>query len=139
VTAATVSVMRPVRPRAAGFTLVELLIALVVFGLGVLSLAAVIPLGVARSNNASQQTRASELAATCAEQVLETPYGDASMTSGAHDDVNNPYPGGYYVRWTVEDDQPIADCKRITIRVYRRTFLSLPLSVLVVVSPRAGG
>lgn len=137
--AATRSRVRPVRDRAAGFSLVELMIALVVFGIGVLSLAAVIPLGVKRSNTASQQTRASELAATCAEQVLETPYLDADMTSGAHDDVNNPYPGGYYVRWTVEDGQPRTDCKRITVTVYRRTFSSLPMSTLVVVSPEAGG
>jgi type IV pilus modification protein PilV len=131
--------MRPVRARVAGFSLVELMIALVVFGIGVLSLAAVIPVGIKRSNTAAQQTRASELAATCAEQVLETPYADGDMTSGDHDDVNNPYPGGYYVRWTVEDDQPRADCKRITVRVYRRTFASLPMSTLVVVSPEAGG
>lgn len=106
----------------AGFTLIELFIALAVFSVGVLTLAVMIPSGAKKSDSSGQQTRASEFAAARAEELLDVSYSDDNLTSGTHTDDHNPYLNIYWVEWTVEDDQPITNCKRVTIKV--RTPLS---------------
>lgn len=118
---------------AAGFSLIEVIMALAVFGVGVLTLAAVIPFGIKRSNWASQQSRASELATVRGEALLEAPYLDDALTAGSHTDPNNPHVGSYHVEWNVEDNQPINSCKRVTIRVRRPTATSPVLAQVVVV------
>jgi prepilin-type N-terminal cleavage/methylation domain-containing protein len=127
------------RPAGApGFTLIEIIFAMAVFAVGVLALAAVIPLGVKKNSSSAQQSRASELAASRAEQLLQAPFSEPDMAVGTHDDPNNPYLGQYYVRWTVEDDQPAPRCKRIAIVVNRPTLTSPTIARLLVVSSDAG-
>jgi hypothetical protein len=67
------------------------------------------------------------------------PYGHASLTPGTHLDPANPYPGKYYTRWVVENDKPLASCKRITITVTRGALANLPVVRLVIVTPQSGG
>ena len=127
------------RPRhrkpEAGFTLVEAMVALVVFSIGILGLAALAPVGTRAVSNAGRQTRASELCSNTAENLLALAYDDSDITSGAHNDPSNPYPGKYYVSWNVEDDQPVANSKRITVTVRWPTATSTTLQRLVVVNP----
>jgi prepilin-type N-terminal cleavage/methylation domain-containing protein len=132
----------PVRTPAsdAGFTLAEVLVALIVFAIGVLSLAALMPLGTNRVSRAGSQTNASSAAAAAAERLLQTPYLDSSITAGNHtDDGNNPYPPNIWVEWNVEDDQPITDCKRITIIAHWPNIASTRTAQLVIVVPHSGG
>jgi len=118
--------------------LVEVLIAVVVFAIGALTLASVIPLGMHSSHAASQQSRASEMVAAKAEELLSTPYSDDALTSATHADPGNPILGDYYLQWTVEDDQPIQSCKRVTIQVSRTSATAAPIARVVVVKPEAG-
>ena len=123
----------------AGFSLVEVLIALIVFAIGVLGLALVIPTGTNRVGKAGQQTRASQIAAMRAEQLLTTPYSDSDLDAGTHTDSSNPIDGYYYVEWSVTDDQPITACKRITVTV-RRVSITSPIEAqVVIVAPQSGG
>jgi type IV pilus modification protein PilV len=125
-------------PRDRGFTLIEVLMALAVFGIGVLGLALVIPLGAKKSTSASQQSRASQLAAARAEQLLATAYNDDDLTAGLHVDPGNPYNSQYHVEWDVEVDQPITACKRITINVRRPNANSPVVAKLTVINALAG-
>lgn len=127
------------RARNAGFTLVEVLVALMVFVIGILSIAAMMPSGSRSVIRSGDTTRGSELASACAERLLSTTYTDADLTSGAHVDPANPYDGKYYVTWSVQDDQPMAQCKRATVSVRWPTSLSAPGASVVVVVPRSGG
>lgn len=127
------------RGRQAGFTLVEVLVALMVFVIGVLSIAAMMPSGSRSVNRSGDVTRASELASACAERLLSTSYSDATLTSGSHFDPANPYDGKYYVGWSVEDNQPMAQCKRATVTVRWPISLSPPGASVVIVVPRSGG
>ncbi|HUK62198.1 MAG TPA: prepilin-type N-terminal cleavage/methylation domain-containing protein, partial [Dongiaceae bacterium] len=106
------------RARERGFGLIELLMALVVLSIGVLALSAAIPLGLNRIGASHEHTEASELASECAEQLLDTPYFDDDLEAGDHTDPGNPHLNNYYVLWTVEDDQPMVDCKRVTITIH---------------------
>jgi type IV pilus assembly protein PilV len=132
---------RPARTAAVsrGFTLVETMIALVVLSVGVLALASLMPMGTKKISNSASRTRASELAATLAERLLATPYADTTLTEGTHDDEENPHEGQYYLSWTVEDDQPITSCKRITVHARWPSASSSLSARVVVVTPRAGG
>lgn len=108
---------RPGARATRGFTLVEVMVALVVFAVGVLSLAMLIPLGTKGISRSGETTRASELSVATMEKLLATPYDDGDLNAGTHTDSNNPYNGSYHVTWTIEADQPITSCKRITVRV----------------------
>jgi type IV pilus assembly protein PilV len=103
--------------RDRGFTLVEVMVALVVFAVGALSMVALFPLGSRSVADAGQQTRASELATTTMERLLVTPYLDPTLDAGAHTATGSPFSNIYHVTWDVEDNQPVAGCKRITITV----------------------
>jgi hypothetical protein len=131
-------VVRRSAPRAAGFSLVEILIALAVFMIGVLSLAVVMPVATKRIVTAASQTRASELSAECAERVLVTPWDDADLVAGTHTDPTNPRDGVYYVSWAVLDSVPVPNCKRVTINVSRLAVGTTALAQLTVIVPRAG-
>jgi type II secretory pathway pseudopilin PulG len=124
-------IARP-RRKDAGFTIVELFIALAVFSVGVLTLAVIIPAGAKKSTNSGQQSRASEFAAAKAEELLDTPYTDDDLTSGTHTDAGNPYLDHYYREWVVEADQPITNCKRITIRVHEPALTSPTTAQIII-------
>jgi len=124
---------------AAGFTMIELLIALAIFAVGVLALAAIIPSGARRSDSAGQQSRASEFAAAEAEELLDANYTDDGLTAGSHDDDANPHLQQYYVQWNVEADQPITNCKRVTITVRRSSTLAPVIARLVILKPQTEG
>lgn len=132
--------MRPGGRRGeTGFTLVEVFIALSVFAIGVLVMALLIPLGVKKSNRASQQSRSSQLAAIRAEAILDATYTDTDLDKGTHIDPNNPYLGQYHVEWIVEADQPITACKRVTINVRRPAATSPVEAKIVVVKAQSEG
>jgi len=123
----------------AGFTLIEIMFAMVIFAIGVMALMACVPMASKRVMTSGAQTRAASIASESAEELLTVPYGHASLTSGTHNDPANPHDGNYYTRWTVEDDQPLASCKRITITVARGAVTNIPVVRLVIVTPQSGG
>jgi prepilin-type N-terminal cleavage/methylation domain-containing protein len=123
---------------AEGFTLIEVIIALGVFLIGALTLSLVMPLATRRIVAAANQTRASELAAQRAEQILVTPWGDGDLTVGTHNDEANPHDQHYYVSWSVLDSVPVPNCKRITVNVSRTSVSATPVAQTVVVVPMAG-
>jgi len=119
-----------------GFGLIEVAIALVVLAIGVLGLASLMPAGTRSTARSGDQTRASELTSKVAERLLAVPWSHADLTSGTHNDTTYPWPGGYYVSYVVEDDQPIANCKRITITTRWPSPSSANRTRLVIVNPR---
>jgi len=129
---------RPSRLQA-GFTLIEIMFAMVIFAIGVMALMACIPMASKRVMKSGAQTRAASIASETAENLLTVPYGNGIISSGTHNDPANPHDGLYYTRWVVEDNQPIASCKRITVSVARYAPTSLPVARVVIVTPRLGG
>jgi prepilin-type N-terminal cleavage/methylation domain-containing protein len=123
----------------AGFTLIEVLVAFVVFAIGILSLGLTIPMGTRRINRAGSQTRASSLATERAETILIMPYGQGDLTAGTHTDPNNPVEGVYYVKWVVTEDRPITGCKRIVVSVARWGVNRTPEAAVTIVTPQSGG
>lgn len=122
-----------------GFTLIEVMVALVIFATGMLALALCIPMATKRVMKAGSQTRASSIASETAEELLTVPYDDGDLTAGTHDDTANPHDGIYYVRWIVADNQPASNCKRITVQVSRKAVTNPAEARLVIVTAQSGG
>ena len=103
--------------RDAGFTLVEMMVALVLFGVGVMALAQSLPNGLSVRDKARRMTVATNLAQETVEQLRNLPFNDASLAAGQHTHPDNPVDGAYRCRWVVQDGIPVPDMKRIVVTV----------------------
>jgi prepilin-type N-terminal cleavage/methylation domain-containing protein len=104
--------------REAGMTLIELMMALVVLSIGLLSVAALFPLGSSHSTDDRLLTTASGLAMQKMEQLRMLPYSDAQLSTGTHPTTSgeNIGTGGRFNRrWFVT--QLATDLKSVDIRV----------------------
>jgi prepilin-type N-terminal cleavage/methylation domain-containing protein len=96
-----------------GFSLVEVLIALVFLGIGIMAVAALFPLATKNVNEGKLLTTALGSAQAKVEELQEATYSSALLTSGAYGDSS-----GHYVRtWSVQDSLPTAGSKRVTVWV----------------------
>lgn len=104
--------------RGGGFTLVELLVAMVILQVGILSLVAVIPLAQVQVANAEGESQATQLVREQLENLGRLAYSDSLLVAGGpYGDPQNPIAGRFTRTWTVADDQPISGCKSITVQV----------------------
>ncbi len=98
-----------------GFTLIEVLIAVAIFAIGILALTSLQAVYIGGNSSARMQTEATTLAAQWLERLKILPY--------AHDDldsVGNPHRqivGAYRIEWNVADNSPINEVKTIRITV----------------------
>ena len=98
-----------------GFTLIEVLIALAIFAIGILALTSLQAVYIGGNSSARMQTEATTLAAQWLERLKILPY--------AHDDLDptgNPHRqnvGAYRIEWNVADNSPINQVKTIRITV----------------------
>lgn len=104
-----------------GFTLLEVMIALVILSVGLLGLAALQLVAVKGNSFSSEMTYATMLAQQHAEVLKTLPYTDANLAPA---DEGNPHTAigsskgiQYAVRWTVTDDTPDTDMKTVNLIV----------------------
>jgi type IV pilus assembly protein PilV len=102
---------------AAGFTLIEFLVAMTVFAIGVLGIAMTFMNGTRHIGASGDETRAVEIAQQGLEDLLAVPFDDPQIDAGLHADPENPIQEAYFRTWSVEDAVPFAGCKRITVAV----------------------
>jgi len=104
-----------------GFTLVEMMVALVLFGVGMMALAQSLPRGLSVRDQARRMTVASSMAQEGVERLRNLPFNHADLADGIHADPDNPVEGAYSRRWAIQVDTPVTDMKRVTMTV---TFLT---------------
>ena len=105
-----------------GFTLVEVLVATVVFSIALLGLARMQIVAGQVSSAAGRLTRATALAQDKIEQLLALPYTDPALVDqtpvGQATTYTEPNPPqGYTIMWSVDADTPNAGIKTINLRV----------------------
>jgi type IV pilus assembly protein PilV len=103
--------------KAAGFTLVEFMVALTVFAIGVLGIALVFMNGTRHVGASGEETKAVELAQQGLEDLLTESFDSVNLDPGTHWDADNPLERAYYRDWSVEDQVPFTGCKRVTVNV----------------------
>lgn len=101
-----------------GFTLVEVMVALVVIGVGALAIGGLFPTATRDIGKSERTTRASEYLQEGMERLTSLSYNDPLLQPGmVHIDSANPLPGGFNREWKVVADHPISGCKTLALEV----------------------
>ena len=100
-----------------GFTLVEMMIALVLFGVGMMALAQVLPNGLSVRDKARRMSVATSMAQEEVERLRNLPFNHADLGGGNHSDPDNPVDNAFQRTWVVQNDTPVPDMKRIAVTV----------------------
>lgn len=121
----------PTRERRAGFTIVEALVALTIFGIGTIVLMQLAPRATQYATRARVMSQASALAQAKVEELRALPETHADLGAGSHVDPDNPIEGTFTRSWEVTNDDPIAGMRRVEIRVQVPTASSDSVATLV--------
>ena len=109
--------MKPVKKKLKterGFTLVEVMVAICVFSVGMLAVASMQVSGTQGTARAKWNTGAAVWASDQVEKIISLPYDHADLTSGAHAGVTEDQ---YAISWVVQDDALVDNTKMITVTV----------------------
>ena len=97
-----------------GFSLIEILIAMTIFAIGVLALAEMQVTAIRGNAFSSSTTDGTTLAQDRIEQLMSLPYDDANLNAGNHGPVTQ---GVYNLSWDVANDSPVANTKTVNVSV----------------------
>jgi type IV pilus assembly protein PilV len=97
--------------RSAGFSLIEVTIAMVVLGIGLLSAAQMIPLAMAGVTQARVRTNAVQEAQERLDDLMANDFDDAALNAGTYTETV----GNYNLTWTITDNNPVPGSKRIEL------------------------
>lgn len=110
-----------------GFTLIEVLVALSIFAVGLLAVAAMQTSAIKVNSIAGKLTNLSTMGMDKIEELSALPYNDPWLeTAGnppGNDSAGNTHQevsGDYTIFWTVIDDNPLTSTKNITVTVTGR-------------------
>lgn len=117
--------------RRAGFTIVEALVALTIFGIGTILLMQLAPRATQYATRARVLSQANALAQAKVEELRELPQLHNDLVDGAHDDPDNPIDGAFTRTWDVTVDDPIEGMRRVEVRVRIPTASSDSVATLV--------
>ena len=101
-----------------GYTLIEVLVSLTIFAVGMLALASMQTTAIRMNSIAGKLTNLSTWGMDKIEELSALPYSDPLLDSAV-----NPYQeqlGDYTISWTVIKNNPIKDTKNITVTVTGR-------------------
>ena len=98
-----------------GFTMVEMLVAIVVLALGIMSVSAIFPLSLRVAQRMKAITKGTAYAHQKLDELRTIPYNDADLSAGTHpsDTLENEFIREY----TVDDSIPMVGMKRIEVKV----------------------
>lgn len=100
-----------------GFTLIEVMIALTILGVGMMALFQAIPQG--RSRHAALNA-ATSMANEEVERLRKLPFDHADLTAGTHRAPGDAGRDALRRSWVVQDDTPVQDIKRVAVTVSYR-------------------
>jgi prepilin-type N-terminal cleavage/methylation domain-containing protein len=106
-----------------GFTLIEVMIAVVVLSVAFLATASTVIAVISGNNLSKQMDAATMLAQDKLEELRNLAYSDPTLNDLQHQDPNSPLTstgaaGGYYMRtWNITTDSPSAGMKTVSVTV----------------------
>ncbi|HEX6790106.1 MAG TPA: type II secretion system protein [Candidatus Krumholzibacteria bacterium] len=100
-----------------GASVVEIMVALLIFGIGLVAAVRVLPESSAKTTRSRNKTIAVNIAQEKIEELMAAGYQAADLTAGDHDDPANPIRNHFNRTWTVTDDTPVEDMKTISVSV----------------------
>jgi prepilin-type N-terminal cleavage/methylation domain-containing protein len=117
-----VSVLQQQSMGQRGFSLIELLIAVVLLALTAISLMALFPTGLRQITKAGRTSVINHLAVQKIDELMQAGYGSPDLTAGIHPTTNqfmltDPDLSNYSLKWTVTDNTPFSDPPTKTVVV----------------------
>lgn len=100
-----------------GASLIEIIVALVIFALGVSMAMRTLPDSNSVTNKSRNMTKATNLAQQKLEELLALSYDHGDLNAGTHNDASNPVDVHYNRSWVVAANTPVTDMKRIQVSV----------------------
>ena len=107
-----------------GFTLIEVLIALTIFAVGLLAIAAMQTSAIRMNSTGGRLTELTALGIDRMENLMSLPYTNPWLDSSGNWPNNDPagnthqvITNGYQIRWDIVDNSPAANTKSITLTV----------------------
>jgi len=108
-----------------GFTLMEVMIALAIFSIGILAVGTM-QINSANSNTGARiHTEESTWLVDRIERMTALSYDDPDLAEGTHSVVQ----GAYTISWTVVDDSPVEGAKRIAVTATGSHSRSRPITI----------
>jgi prepilin-type N-terminal cleavage/methylation domain-containing protein len=98
-----------------GYTLIEVLIALTIFAVGMLAVAGMQTSAIRMNATAGKLTNLSTLGMDKIEELSALPYSDPLLDPA--DSPHQEISGDYTISWTVIDNNPVTNTKNITVTV----------------------
>jgi len=98
-----------------GFTIIEVLVAILIFSIGILAMAALFPMGMRVSYRAQMRTKALSYAMGKIEELRSLPFTDSALTAGEHTEGN--LENRFELSWEVTDDVPLTGMKYVKVYV----------------------
>jgi Tfp pilus assembly protein PilV len=100
-----------------GASVVEIMVALLIFGIGLVAALRMLPQSSAHTTHSRNRTMAVNIAQEKIEELMAEGYQSADLSAGDHDDPGNPLSNHFQRTWSVTDDTPITDMKSISVSV----------------------
>lgn len=104
--------VRNARLGAEGFSLVEMMIAITVVGIGIMSLAMLFPMSMRKVSRGDLESRATFNAEAKIEELKRTPWANLVNVAGV-DTVETAFSRN----WTVQEDAPVLGMKTVAVTV----------------------
>ena len=98
-----------------GFTLVEVLIAMVIFAIGLMAVAGLQIASINSNASARMQSEATTAAVDVLERLMSLPYEHPELDEASG--VQQRQVGPYTVNWQITEEVPISWCKTISVWV----------------------
>ena len=93
-------------PHQAGFTLIEVMITLAIFAIGILAVSAMQITAVNQNSGSRMQTEATAVAEQLLERLMALPYDHDMLSADANRNPHQQSVGAYIVSWTVSTPGP---------------------------------
>jgi Tfp pilus assembly protein PilV len=97
--------------------MIEILIAMLIFGIGIAAAIRTLPVSNRAAARSRNLTMATNLAQEKIEELMSVPFTDADLTAGDHVDPDNPLDRIFTRTWSVTDDVPLTEMKRVDVTV----------------------
>jgi type IV pilus assembly protein PilV len=98
-----------------GYTLIEVLIAVIIFSIGFLSLASVQIKSITQNASARMYTEATAMAVDSLERLIFLPYDHSDLNQ--KDNPHSRTADGYTIEWNVQENVPVTAAKTIIVKV----------------------